>query len=89
MHICGIWKNGTDESICKAGIETQTYSTDMWTRWGEGGGVNWEMGTDMNTLPCVNQSGNLLYNARSSARRSVMTEMGGVWGDGREGQEGI
>ena len=24
MHIYGIQKNGTDESICKAGIETQT-----------------------------------------------------------------
>ena len=23
MHICGIWKNGTDEPICKAEIETQ------------------------------------------------------------------
>ena len=22
-HICGIWKNGTDEPICRAGIETQ------------------------------------------------------------------
>ena len=24
MHICGIQKNGTDEPICRAGIETQT-----------------------------------------------------------------
>ena len=23
MRICGIWKNGTDERICKAGIEIQ------------------------------------------------------------------
>ena len=23
MHICGIWKNGTDEPVCKAEIETQ------------------------------------------------------------------
>ena len=23
MHICGIWKSGTDEPICKAKIETQ------------------------------------------------------------------
>ena len=22
-HICGIWKNGTDEPICRAGIEAQ------------------------------------------------------------------
>ena len=24
MHICGIQKNGTDEPICRAGIEMQT-----------------------------------------------------------------
>ena len=23
-HICGIWKNGIDDPICKAEIETQT-----------------------------------------------------------------
>ena len=23
-HICGIWKNGTDDPICRAGIEMQT-----------------------------------------------------------------
>jgi len=23
MHICGIWKNGADEALCRAGIETQ------------------------------------------------------------------
>ena len=23
-HICGIWKNGTDEPVCKAEIDTQT-----------------------------------------------------------------
>ena len=31
-HICGIQKNGTDESIRKAGIETQPERTDLWTR---------------------------------------------------------
>ena len=25
MHICGILKNSTDETICKAEIKTQTY----------------------------------------------------------------
>ena len=24
MHMYGIWKNGTDEPICRAGIEVQT-----------------------------------------------------------------
>ena len=34
-HIHGIWKNGTDEPICRAGIETQTQRTDLWTQWGK------------------------------------------------------
>ena len=32
MHICGIQKNGTDEPICRADIETQTQRLDMWTQ---------------------------------------------------------
>ena len=32
--ICGIQKNGTEESICKTGIEMQMYKTDLWTQWG-------------------------------------------------------
>ena len=28
-------KNGTDEPICRAGIEIQTQRIDLWT-WGEG-----------------------------------------------------
>ena len=31
MHICGIQKNGTDEPICKAEIETQRQRTNVWT----------------------------------------------------------
>ena len=23
-HVCGIWKNGADEPICREGMETQT-----------------------------------------------------------------
>ena len=38
MHICGIEKNGTDELICKAEIETQMYRTHIWTPRGETGG---------------------------------------------------
>ena len=26
---------GTDESICRAAMEMQTQTTDMWTRWGK------------------------------------------------------
>ena len=43
-----IWnlENGTDEPICRAGVEMQTQGTDMWTRWGEaldelGGGLTY------------------------------------------------
>ena len=28
-HICGIYKNGTDELICGAGVETQVPRMDM------------------------------------------------------------
>ena len=31
MHVCGIQKNGTDEPISRAGIETQAQRMDMWT----------------------------------------------------------
>ena len=49
--------------------------------------MHWEIGTDLYTLPCVKQraSGNLLYSPRSSARCSVVTEMGGMERGGWEG----
>ena len=31
-HIYEIWRNGTDEPICRAGIETEMYGTDLWTQ---------------------------------------------------------
>ena len=31
MHVCGIQKNGTDELVCKAEIETQMQRTNVWT----------------------------------------------------------
>ena len=45
-HVCGIQKNGTDESVCKAEIEAQMLRTNVWTPRGEsgagggGGGMN-------------------------------------------------
>ena len=36
LNICGIQKNGTDEPICRAGIETQTQKMDVWTQEGKG-----------------------------------------------------
>ena len=36
-HICGIQKNGTDELVCKAEIETQMQRKNIWTPRGESG----------------------------------------------------
>ena len=40
-HICGIQKNGTDELISKAEIETQTYRTKVWITRGWDGLGYW------------------------------------------------
>ena len=53
MHICGIYKNDTDETICKAERETQMQRTNVWTpTGGRGNGKNWEIGIGMDTLLC-------------------------------------
>ena len=39
MYICEILKNGTDEPICQAGIDTETQRTDIWTQGQRGRGV--------------------------------------------------
>ena len=53
----------SDEPVFKAEIETQMYRTNVWTPRGEsgrwvgvgvgGGGMNWEIGTDIYTLTCI------------------------------------
>ena len=71
MHICGMQKNGTDEMVSKAEIETQMQRTNLWTPreesggWG-GGGMNWEVGVDIYTLTCIKQITNkkLLYKKK-------------------------
>ena len=32
----GIYKDPTDEPICRAAMETQTWREDLWTQWGKG-----------------------------------------------------
>ena len=53
-HIGGIQKNGTDEPVCKAEIETQMQRTNS---------TNWEIGIDIYTLVCIKQitNKNMLY----------------------------
>ena len=36
LLICGIQKNGADELICKAEIETQMQRTNVWLPMGDG-----------------------------------------------------
>lgn len=52
-HICGIWKNDTDESISREGTEIQMLRIDTWTQKGKEGGTNWAIRMDAYTLPCV------------------------------------
>ena len=50
MHICGIWGNGIDDLIRKAGTETQRQRMNVWIPRGEGwGGRSWETWTDTST----------------------------------------
>ena len=58
-HICGTQKNGTDEPVCRAEVETDVENTHMDTKggklwWGGDGGVlNWAIEIDMYTLICI------------------------------------
>ena len=45
MYICGIQKNGIDDLICKAEIETQMQRTNVWIprgKWGWDELVVWD-----------------------------------------------
>ena len=73
-YIWNLKKNGTEEPIWRAGIETQTQRHVDTV--GEGkGGTDWESSIETYTLPCVKQtaSGKLPYNTESSAQCSLMT----------------
>ena len=53
LLICGIQKNGTDELICTAKIESQMQKINLQLPRGErGGGMNWEIG--INIYPLLN-----------------------------------
>ena len=70
--------------------DTDIRNECMDTGEGRGSGMNWEIGIDIYTLPCVRQvaSGNLLYSTGSTVRCSVVTYMGGMVGRGSK-REGI
>ena len=47
-------ENGTDETICRAGIELQTQGTDLWPAGGGVGGTGWERSPESHVLPTHN-----------------------------------
>ena len=79
MHVCGIQKNGTDEPVFKAEIETQMQRTNIWTPRGKaggggGGGMNWEIGIDIYTLIYIKQISNkkLLYKKINKIQKKMV-----------------
>ena len=55
-HVGGIQKNGTDEPICKAEIQTQAQRTNVWTPRRERGWDRWgHWGVDKYILLCLKQ----------------------------------
>ena len=55
MNICEIQKNGTDELICKAEIETDVENKRV-HQGGREGGMNWETGADIYTFWVLSHS---------------------------------
>ena len=77
--ICGILKNGTNELIYKTELESPMQKTNLWLPGDKaGGGINWETGTDIYTLPYIKYitNKNLLYNTGKSTQYSIMDYMG-------------
>ena len=35
MHICGLWKDGTEAPVCRAAMEMQMWRIDLWPRRGQ------------------------------------------------------
>ena len=75
MHIYGLY-DGTDEPICRAGMETQTWRTDLQTqRWREKGesGTNGEAIMETHIYVKQTANGNLLYDSGNSKWGSITT----------------
>ena len=90
-HMYGIQKNGTDEPICRAGIEMQTQRTDLWTQQRKNRVGLIEKVALKYIHYHVKQlaGGNLLYNTGNSTQCSVMTQRGEIGQrGGRKVQEG-
>ena len=76
--MCNLKNNGINEPICKTEIELQMQKTNMVTKGEWEGGINWETGTDINTLLNRKQitNKNMLYSIGNSVQYSAMTYLG-------------
>ena len=76
VHIYAIYKNGTNESICRAGTQMQTQRTDLCTQQGKfvlGRTKRRALTYILRGIKYVASGKKLLYGTGSSARCSVMT----------------
>ena len=80
-QICATQKNGTDDPVCRAEIETQMQRTNVWTASGESGGgcsgagvTNWEIGIDIYTLICMKwiTNKNMLYKKTHKIQKKIL-----------------
>ena len=72
MYIYGIQKDGTDEPICRAAVETNMEKRLVDTE-GEGqGGTNGENSTETYTLPYVIQIASEIYCMTQGAQISAL-----------------
>ena len=76
--MCNLKNNGINEPICKTEMELQMQKTNMVTKGEWEGGINWETGTDINTLLNRKQipNKNILYRTGNSVQYSAMTCLG-------------
>ena len=89
IYIYGIWKNDTDEPMCRAWVETQMYRMDFWTWRGKENGTNWDSSIDIYMLPCAanRQLAGSCYRVQEAQLSALWRPRGwdGGWeGDSRE-----
>ena len=86
-HICGTQKNGTDEPVCRAEIETQMQRANQGGKTaGVGGVLNWAIGIDMYTLICkkLMTDKNLQYketNKKTKKTTNTKLSLGYLYGN--------
>ena len=71
-------KCDTNELTYSTEIKLKMQKTNLWLPGVRGGGINWEIGTDIYTLLYIKEITNkdLLYSTGNSTQYSVMVYMG-------------